>query len=340
MSLETNNRHFLSFNLACKAVLQDIVKYGSDVDSIIDPMSVGSNFGCQVRPTKEIIGYSFSLESPTNRLLSSKLRKINLSFAVANSLWTISGSDELRFINFYNQRGRDFSDDQITLYGAHGKRLFNANGVNQIEAITERLKKDPYSRRTVASVYYPSDNRASSRDIPCPIAIQFLQRDGKLHAITYMRSQSAAMVLPYDIYSFTFLQEVLAVELGAELGTYHHVCGSLHYYLDEEALVKRIITEEDLLTSDPYNLLPAMPRETSPLKMVSKLMAMEEELRTQIQSGRKVSRSQLSGIPEYWQDLLLILVIRLSEKAGMEIQEYLDFLPEYFSTHLESSASK
>jgi thymidylate synthase len=340
MSLETNNRHFSSFNLAYKAILQDIVKYGSDVDSIIDPMSVGSSFGCQARPTKEVIGYSFNLESPADRLPCSKLRKINLSFAVANSLWTISGSDELRFIDFYNQRGRNFSDNQITLHGAHGKRLFNANGVNQIEAIGERLKQDPYSRRTVASVYCPSDNRASSKDIPCPIAIQFLQRDGKLHAITYMRSQSAAMILPYDIYSFTFLQEVLAVELGFELGTYHHVCGSLHYYLDEEDLVKRIVTEEDVLTSDSYCPSPAMPREGSPLKMVSKLMTMEEELRRQIQSKQKVSRSQLSDIPEYWQNLLLILVIRLAEKAGMETQEYLDFLPEYFSTHLESSTSK
>jgi thymidylate synthase len=340
MLLETNNRCFLSFDSAYKAILQDIIDYGINVDSTIDPMSVGSNFGCRARPTKEIIGYSFSLESPNDRLLCSKSRRIDLPFAVANSLWTISGSDELRFIDFYNHRGRNFSDDQITLHGAHGKRLFNANGVNQIEAIAERLKQDPYSRRTVASVYYPSDNRTSSKDIPCPIAIQFLQRGGKLHAITYMRSQSAAMVLPYDIYSFTFLQEVLAVELSLELGAYHHMCGSFHYYLDEEALVQRIITEAGASTSNSYRVSPAMPREVSPLKMVSKLMEIEEELRKQIQNKQKVNTSQLSDIPEYWRNLLLTLVVRLAEKAGMEAQEYLDFLPEYLLTHFEGSTSR
>ena len=340
---EIKNRQFSNFNSAYKVGLQDIATYGFEVDSTTDPMSVGSAFGCQARPTKEIIGYSFMLESPADRLLSLKSKKINLPFAVANSLWTISGSDKLDFIAFYNSRGRNFSDNQVTLHGAHGKRLFDTDGIDQIEAIIERLRQDPYSRRTVAPMYHPSDNKASSKDIPCPIAIQFLRRSGKLHAITYMRSQSAAMVLPYDVYSFTFLHEALAVELGCELGTYHHVSGSFHYYLDEETVVNRVIAEEDALIINSSHFVPEMPRTVSPLKMVSTLMKIEADIRNQIQHEQKLNRiliPLLPDIPEYWRNLLFILMVRLAEKAGIETQQYITCLPEYFSTYFENSVSQ
>ncbi|HAZ48864.1 MAG TPA: hypothetical protein DDW76_14670 [Cyanobacteria bacterium UBA11369] len=324
---------FPNFNLAYKKILHDLSTKGTEVNSTTDPMSIGSTFGNKARKTKEIIGYSFAIEYPYDRSIFLESRPINLPFAIANCIWTIAGSNSLEFINFYNDRGKQFSDDQLTLYGAHGKRLFDPNGINQIEAIINRLKTDPYSRRTVAAIYQPNDNQVVSRDIPCPIAIQFFQRDGKLHTITYMRSQSAAMVLPYDVFVFTFLQEVLAVELGLSLGTYHHVSGSLHYYLDEQELVHRVLNENSISNSNIYISAPQMPKTISPLQMISTIFNCEEEIRIKIKHSSDKCNLNLPDIPNYWKEVLLILVIANLTKIGGDIKSYLSYLPEYYSRH-------
>jgi thymidylate synthase len=335
-----SKKSFSNLNLAYKEILCDLITQGTEVNSTTDPMSIGSRFGNEVRKTKEIIGYSFAIEHPHERAIFQESKPINLPFAIANCIWTIAGSDSLDFINFYNDRGKQFSDDHLTLYGAHGKRLFNTDGINQIAAIINRLKTDPYSRRTVAAIYQPVDNQAVSRDIPCPIAIQFFQRDDKLHTVAYMRSQSAAMVLPYDVFVFTFLQEVLAVELGLTLGTYHHVCGSLHYYLDEQELVHKVLNEESISSSNIYIPAPQMPKTVSPLQMINTIFCCEEQIRSKIKHSSGKCNLDLPDMPNYWKEVLLILVIANLTKVGADIKLYLSYLPEYYSRHFCKSSEK
>ena len=57
---------------------------------------------------------------------------------------------------------------------------------------------------------------------------------------TYMRSQSLTGLLGYDLFLFTFLQQILALELSVNLGTYTHMIGSLHAYEDEIDHLRRI----------------------------------------------------------------------------------------------------
>ena len=45
-----------------------------------------------------------------------------------------------------------------------------------------------------------------------------------------MRSNDIWFGLPYDIFQFTSLQILLSMELGVGIGTYTHICGSLHLY--------------------------------------------------------------------------------------------------------------
>lgn len=335
-----NKKCFQNLTLAYKEVLRDLITHGTEVNSTIDPMSIGSNFGNQVRRTKEIIGYSFAIEYPYDRALFLESRSLNLPFAIANCIWTIAGSNSLDFIHFYNDRGKQFSDNQRTLYGAHGKRLFDTNGINQIAGIINRLKTDPCSRRTVAAIYQADDNQAVSRDIPCPIAIQFFQRDGKLHTVTYMRSQSVAMVLPYDVFVFTFLQEVLAVELGLGLGTYHHVTGSLHYYLDEQELVHKVLNDNAISSSNVYMSAPQMPKIVSPLQMINTIFAFEREIRIKIKHSSGNCNFNLPDIPNYWKEVVLILVIANLTKVGGDIKAYLSDLPEYYSRHFCKSSEE
>lgn len=325
-------KRYTNMNSAYIGVIQDIFQYGELVDSVTDPMSIGSNFGSKKRVTKEIMAYSFSIMSPADRAVFLPSRRINLPFAIANCIWTMTGSDSLDFISFYNERGRQFSDDRETLHGAHGKRLFDSDGINQIVLIMDRIKKDLYSRRTVGVIYQPGDNKDISRDIPCPIAIQFLQRNGKLNAITFMRSQSALMVFPYDIFLFTFMQEVLAIELGLGLGTYHHMCGSFHYYLDEESLVQELIESPPLLNND-IPAAPQMPKTPSPFEMINVIARFENNTRKHIQELHRNEAINIPDLPQYWQDLTRVLAIKIANEFGIEKQKYIDVLPEYYARY-------
>lgn len=239
-----------TFGEAYKSCLEKLLEEGTRVPGTCDPRSPGSRFGTTVRDTKELTGFSFEIKDGSQCLLISKARPLRLAYCVGSLAWTLNGSDELEEIAFYNPRGRDFSDDGVHLSGAFGKRLFKyGNKLDQVDLIARKLKQDPSSRRTVAAILLPSDQAQESREYPCAIAVQYLMRGDRLHAITFMRSQSAALVLPYDSFLFMSVQCIIAQRLGVSPGPYTHLSGSFHYYSDESEIVQRVSQEDNITIS-------------------------------------------------------------------------------------------
>jgi thymidylate synthase len=158
------------------------------------------------------------------------VRPIRLPYCLGLFLWTAAGSDDADWIAYYNPSVRRFSDDMSHFSGAMGRRIMAAGGVNQINAIKNRLLSDRSSRRTVAVISEAVDNTRETREYPCAIALQYLFRQERLVCIAYMRSQSAAVVLPYDAFVFMALQCLLAEELNIGIGSYYHIAGSFHIY--------------------------------------------------------------------------------------------------------------
>jgi thymidylate synthase len=226
---------------AYRQAVGDVLERGRPTASVTDPLSVGSAFGEAERPTREIIGYGFEVVDPHMCVIRSKARDPKLDFCFAMWLWTLAGSDDARWISHYNARGATFSDDGVRLNGAFGHRLRSASPLDQLHAVIAQLRTDPTSRRAVAHIASPVDALGASRDRPCAIALQYFIREGRLEAVTYMRSQSAAMVLPYDAFVFMATQYWLAAVLGIEAGAYHHITGSFHVYEEELELAKRVL---------------------------------------------------------------------------------------------------
>ena len=82
--------------------------------------------------------------------------------------------------------------------------------------------------------------------------MQFLVREGKLDATVYMRSNDIIWGFPYDVFLFSFLQELLAASMGLQLGSYAHFAASLHVYERHYPLLQRIadanfVDEEPML---------------------------------------------------------------------------------------------
>ena len=250
--------------------------------------------------TLEIQAAGFKLINPRARFLSYKHRRWSLPLAIGEFCWHTSASDEVDFLSWYAKRWREFSDDLITIRGScYGKRVFACatDGKRQWDRVMMALRCDPNTRRAILYFVNPGDlGFAETKDFPCAVSLQFLVKEGKLDAITTMRSNDALMGLPYDVFLFTMLQELMACQVGLPLGSYYHFANSLHIY------------ESDLVKSQQIsNSLPTihepMPQMAAPNQLKS-FLAVESDLR----KSHSNFSVKFDALHKYWADLGSVLI--------------------------------
>ncbi|SNX88524.1 thymidylate synthase [Streptomyces sp. TLI_55] len=180
--------------------------------------------------TREVLDVHMRLTQPRARLLHAPpARILNPAFAVAETVWHLSGSDD-PWIFDYNARLRRYADDGV-LRGAYGPRMRHwAGRVDQLYRVVDILKEDADSRRALIQLYDPALDSAGHKDVPCTLGFAFRLRAGRLHMTTTMRGQDVWIGMPYDLFFYTVLHELVAGWLGADLGDFHHQVGSLHIY--------------------------------------------------------------------------------------------------------------
>lgn len=212
---------------------------------------------------KEKLGVQFRIKNPRDRLPFVESRNFSLSYFVAETLWYMSGSNSTEWISRYAPFWKDISDDGKTANSAYGARIFRlhpriADGeLNQWEYVKSELKRDPDSRRAVIHIRTPDDSLHAVKDVPCTLALQFFIREGSLHLHVNMRSSDIILGIAYDVPAFTTMQEILANELGVELGEYVHTSNSLHCYERDFEMLDAIANSSDNLGRP----MPAYPRE-------------------------------------------------------------------------------
>ncbi len=242
-------------------------------------------------PTRELLGCAIKIANPRRRLvLRPERQRWSLAFAMAEYLWYMRADRSVETMAFYAPGMRTFSDDGETLHSAYGYRIFGAHGYvgfDQWKMVKAKLDEDPDSRQAVIQIRMPQDALVPTKDHPCTIALQFLQRAGRLNMLTMMRSNDIVIGTPYDIFSFTMMQEQMALELGLELGAYFHQVGSWHLYEHQVLLAQEMVEIADGPAS--------MPRLTPGIE---EMVADEEAIR----SGQAVNPG--TG---YWRDWRLVL---------------------------------
>ena len=270
------------------------------------------------RSFQEIISHKFILENPRDRLISDPIRSINIFQAVGHFLWITQGSFSLAPIKYYQSIAKKFSSDSVKMIGAYGPRLFGIHHLNQIEHIITTLTNEPLKRRAVASIYLPQfDQHERVDEVPCTLNLQYLIRNGRLHAITYMRSQDAYNILPYDVFLFTMLQEYITRYLQAvydiELGEYHHYSGSFHIYTEDISQIKDVIHRKP----PDENIMNKMPQKDVGLRLQD-LNTFETSLRNMVTTYQEREKDidfdlffsilKNDFVEEYWRQLGLILI--------------------------------
>jgi thymidylate synthase len=112
---------------------------------------------------------------------------------------------------------------------------------SQYEQALQELKKNPESRRAIMIYTRPSMwldyNKNGRSDFMCTNAVQYLLRNGKLHAVVQMRSNDAVFGYKNDRAWQQHVLEKLAGDLGVPVGDLYWNVGSLHVYARHYHLV-------------------------------------------------------------------------------------------------------
>ena len=274
---------------------------------------------------KEKLGIRFEITNPRHRIPYVPARKFKIQYMIAETLWYLSGNNETKWISNYAPFWNDISDDGTTANSVYGARIFgphpriSSGNLNQWEYVVNELRNDPDSRRAMIHIRTPDDSIIGAKDVPCTIALQFFIRDNKLHQVATMRSSDLVLGISYDVPAFTFLQELMANELGVELGTYIHVSNSLHVYERHFEMLDEILDKRSSATSTLMSHTRGQMNPMPQTQATSELFAFEALIRecsdvTEINAALATTKH----LDEYWIDWAYILAAHRAGKLGFK----------------------
>lgn len=315
--------------------------------------------------TKEISPVGITINNPRKRVISDPNRDSNYGFMIGEFLWMLSGSNDVEHVSHYNKQWLKYTDDNKTLNGAYGQRIFKWDGLfdiwetkeetedgiksdlhcehiimNQFEKAVEQLKKDPDSRQATIVLFNPVQDYRETKDKPCTNLMRFMIRDGKLNMTVFMRSNDIWMGYVYDIFNFTMLQEFMAGILNVEVGKYTHIADSLHLYSDQFDMAKDIISNKhnNLYTSETMDArIPSSDVECE----LSKVFNIEASTRLNgVLMKTEIVEEMLKNIKnEYWRSMCALIATYNFRKAK-RTQEEMDILFKYVTNEFKDINSK
>ncbi len=174
-------------------------------------------------PIRELLNVKLELTNPYRNILVNAKRSVKYRFMLAEWLWIWYGHDDVKTIAKYNPNIAKFSDNGIDFNGAYGKAV-----QPHWLRIVDTLTRDPASRQAVITIYKAPPQE--TKDTPCTVSVQWIIRDKRLHCIVTMRSSDIWLGLPYDVFNFTMLTNLLGAQLNLKMGTFWMNLGSSHLY--------------------------------------------------------------------------------------------------------------
>lgn len=188
--------------------------------------------------TRELLHVGVTLTNPLHRETTNPERKGSLAAQIAETMWVLSGRNDVKWLSHYLPRAEDFSDDGKTWRGAYGKRIRgwdrrdnSEDFIDQLAWVINLLKTDPGTRRAVVSIFDPVTDQASGKDIPCNDLLDFKIRDGLLHLHVFIRSNDLIWGWSgINQFEWSVLQEIVAGMVGVRVGVLSFSISSLHIY--------------------------------------------------------------------------------------------------------------
>lgn len=180
--------------------------------------------------TKAIYNVGFILRTPTERNIKTPWRKWNPKYAEREWQWYLSQNRSVEEL-------KKHAPVWDKMHG--GDNIVNSNygwqwgRSNQLDKTIEQLKKDKNTRQAWISIFDGKEKDQYQYDTPCTLAVGFSVHpcaDNELNMTVLMRSNDLVYGFCNDQYCFSKLQELVATELGMEVGTYYHFAHDMHIY--------------------------------------------------------------------------------------------------------------
>ena len=229
--------------------------------------------GSEVR---EVTNFTYRLTNIHNNVLTIPYRNNNFAALCFETLWVLSGRNDLKYLKYFLPNCGDYSDSIPGTFdfnpqggiwgGAYGTRLRYGNNQNwrwnfhdknvphiiigdQIFNVIRTLEKDLFSRQAIIIIGTSSDYDfdLDTKDRPCNVSLQFLVRNNKLDCTIFQRSGDAIWgAFNINIFEWTTLMKIIADCLNIPTGTLTHHITSFHYYIEQhEKTVENILTNKD-----------------------------------------------------------------------------------------------
>lgn len=133
----------------------------------------------------------------------------------------------------------------------YGERLYNKNGVDQIDWIINRLSTKRETKSATINLLNEGDN---SNNLPCLTTIDVKIRQEKLNLQFFFRSQNIVGRQYANLLAIAKLQSDIAARLNLTLGKLQGYVASAHIYEYDFAFAQKIINKEDAMLRDEFYL--------------------------------------------------------------------------------------
>lgn len=176
------------------------------------------------------LSMKFWLSSGRVPLLQTK--KINWRVPLDELLWLIRGEHNTQTLNsgIWNEWA-DPDGELGPIYGVQWRGMGSCQ-TDQLAAVIEGLKTDPYSRRHVVSAWIPDDIDDMALP-PCHTMFQFnMDADRNLYCSMYMRSGDMFLGVPFDIFEYGVLTHMVAELVGAKAKELSVYISNAHIYVN------------------------------------------------------------------------------------------------------------
>lgn len=268
--------------------------------------------------TYELLHVLLSVNNSKEKWISNRIPTMSISFALAELIWILNGSDTAEIINYWNPSLCKYAGHNNIYNGAYGYRIRYNFGIDQLEKAFNILHNKPESRQTVILIWDPKrdlpqdDGSPSNADIPCNICSMIKIRNNKLEWTQIMRSNDVFLGLPYNFIQFTSMQEILAGWLRIDAGNYTHYSDSLHLYVHDFNKMK-VSTNKYSKNTDSLSI----PKSDFDIIAKEIYSRMEKIVHTDVNEIELKTISELNSNYESYNNIMRIIAAYAAKKKGL-----------------------
>ena len=191
---------------------------------------------------------------PMERVLFHPGRDCNPIFHLLESIWILAGRRDVAFLQQFNSKIGQYSDDGKVFNAAYGYRIRHHFGRDQLVEVVQLLRRDPCTRQAVLQIWDQADLTKKTKDKACNVEVIFDNRGGRLNMSVMNRSNDAY----YGTYGanavhFSILQEFVASAVGLRTGVYRQISNNLHLYTELYDTKKYLTLPPDSEVYDHYS---------------------------------------------------------------------------------------